>query len=73
MKFTIHSRVWTWLTLPPALIAVLAALSLLNADGRQTTFVVAACMLGVSPVILFHTYRRDMRARDRVERALQEK
>ena len=72
MKSALHSKIWTWITLPPALLAIIAAMSLLSVDQRQTLFVVTACMLGVSPVILFHMYRRDMLARDQVEKALEE-
>jgi PAS domain S-box-containing protein len=72
MQFNLNSRLWTWLSVPPAFIASVAAVSLLGVDQRQSLLVVCACMLGVSPVLLFHAYRRDVRERQATEVALRE-
>jgi len=66
------SRLWTWITLPLALLAVLLAISLLDRDQRQSLQIVTSCMLGLMPVILFHLYRRDLQKRDQTEHALRE-
>jgi len=55
-----------------AYTAILLALSQLSLGQQQGIFVVTCCLLGISPVILFHISRRDMMARDKVERALEE-
>jgi len=55
-----------------AYTAILLALSQLSLGQQQGIFVVTCCLLGISPVILFHIYRRDMMARDKIERALEE-
>jgi PAS domain S-box-containing protein len=72
MAFNVNSRLWTWLTVPPALIAAVLAVSLLGTDQRQSMLVVCSCMLGLSPVLLFHAYRRDVRERQETEAALRE-
>ena len=72
MKWNTTSSIWPWITVPPALLAVILCMSLLGVDGRLTVFVVLTCMLGISPVLLFHIYRRDMQSRDQSERALRE-
>ena len=72
MKFNFNSPLWTWLTLPPAFLAILLTVSLLGRDQRQSLLVVVTCMLGLGPVLIFHGYRRDMRQRDRTEQALRE-
>jgi PAS domain S-box-containing protein len=72
MPFNLNSRVWTWISVPPALCASLLAVSLLGVDQRQSLLVVCTCMLGVSPVLLFHAYRRDLRERKATESALRE-
>jgi PAS domain S-box-containing protein len=72
MNFNVNSRLWTWITVPPALFASLLAVSMLGADQRQSMLVVCTCMLGVSPVLLFQAYRRDMRERQATEGALRE-
>ena len=66
------SPLWTWITLPLALLAVLLAISLLDRDQRQSLQIVTSCMLGLMPVILFHLYRRDLQKRDQTEHALRE-
>jgi PAS domain S-box-containing protein len=72
MQFNLNARVWTWISVPPALFAALLAVSLLGVDQRQSLLVVCTCMLGVSPVLLFHSYRRDLRERKATESALRE-
>ncbi len=72
MPFNVNSRVWTWISVPPALLTSLLAVSLLGVDQRQSMLVVCTCMLGVSPVLLFHAYRRDLRERKAAESALRE-
>ncbi len=72
MQFNVNSRVWTWISAPPALLASVLAVSLLSVDQRQSLLVVCTCMLGVSPVLLFHAYRRDVRQRQATEAALRE-
>jgi two-component system, sensor histidine kinase and response regulator len=72
MKFDINSSLWTWLTLPPAFITVLLTVSLLGHDQRESLQLVTTCMLGLSPVLLFHSYRRDIRERNKTEQALRE-
>jgi PAS domain S-box-containing protein len=66
------SPLWSWVTIPLALVAILLAISLLDRDQRQTLQVVTSCMLGVMPVVLFHLYRRDLQKRDKTEHALRE-
>lgn len=72
MKWDMHSRMWPWLTMPLGLLTVLVTLSLLDANQRLTLLVVTCCMLGVVPVLLFHSYRKDLRQRDQSEAALRE-
>ncbi|MCP5118161.1 MAG: response regulator [bacterium] len=67
-----YARAAVVLTVPLAFIAIGLALSQLAVDSQENLFVITCCLLGVSPVILFHIYRRDMMARDKVERALEE-
>lgn len=54
-----------------AALSVGATISLLTGDQKQSLLVVTSCMLGVSPVVLFHIYRREMLARDKLERSLE--
>ncbi|MBS1824616.1 MAG: response regulator [Acidobacteria bacterium] len=63
---------WPWLTMPLGLLTIVVTLSLLDANQRQTLLVVTCCMLGVVPVVLFHSYRKDLRLRDQSEIALRE-
>ncbi len=72
MKWDMHSRMWPWLTLPLGLLTVLVTLSLLDSNQRMTLLVVTCCMLGVVPVVLFHSYRKDLQQRDQSEAALRE-
>jgi PAS domain S-box-containing protein len=72
MKFNLNSRLWTWISIPPALLASVLAISLLGVDQRQSLLVVSTCMLGIVPVLLFHAYRRDVRERQSTEVALRE-
>ena len=72
MKSPLQSGPWSWLTLPPAMGAIFLAISLLGTDQRLNLLVVSCCMLGVSPVVIFHIYRRDLHARDVTEKALRE-
>ncbi len=72
MPFNINSRFWTLISVPPALFASMVAVSMLGVDQRQSILVVCTCMLGVSPVLLFHAYRRDLRERQATESALRE-
>ncbi|MBI3683862.1 MAG: PAS domain S-box protein [Acidobacteria bacterium] len=58
--------------MPPALLSTLIALSLVGRDARESLHIVVSCMLGITPVILFHMYRRDIRERNKVEEALRE-
>ncbi|MCC6393862.1 MAG: response regulator [Bryobacterales bacterium] len=67
-----HSRILPWLTALLALLTILVTLSLLDGNQRQTLLVVTCCMLGILPVVLFHTYRKDIRNREQSERALRE-
>ncbi len=55
-----------------AALSVGATISLLTGDQKQSLLVVTSCMLGVSPVVLFHIYRREMLARDKLERSLEQ-
>ena len=70
--WNVMSPLWSWITIPLALMAILLAISLLDRDQRQTLQVVTSCMLGVMPVLLFHLYRRDLQRRDQTQHALQE-
>jgi PAS domain S-box-containing protein len=72
MKWLMHSRILPWLTALLALLTILITLSLLDGNQRQTLLVVTCCMLGVLPVALFRTYRKDIRHREQSERALRE-
>ncbi|MFN7933058.1 MAG: response regulator [Bryobacteraceae bacterium] len=63
---------WPWLTMPLGLLTIVVTLSLLDSNQRQTLLVVTCCMLGVVPVVLFHSYRKDLRLRDQSEVALRE-
>ncbi|MEK7407367.1 MAG: ATP-binding protein, partial [Acidobacteriota bacterium] len=47
-------------------------LSLLGPDQRHSLLIATCCMLGLTPVLLFHAYRRDMRQREQAEKALRE-
>ena len=67
-----YSRVWIAVTVPLALITIVLALTQLSLGEQQSLFVITCCLLGVSPVILFHVYRRDIMARDKIARALEE-
>src|SRR5260370_3647927 len=67
MKRNITAPVWTWVTVPPAFLILLLGLSLVGPDRRLTLLVATICMLGVLPVLLFHTYRRDIAERQRTE------
>src|SRR5450755_774768 len=70
--WNVMSPLWSWITIPLALVAIRLAISLLDRDQRQTLQVVTSCMLGVMPVVLFHLYRRDLQKRDKTEHALRE-
>jgi PAS domain S-box-containing protein len=72
MKFKADSPIWLWLTMPPAFFSIMVALSLMSTDRRQSLFVVVSCMLGILPVLLFHMYRKDMHARNEIERKLRD-
>ncbi|MBL8220054.1 MAG: PAS domain S-box protein, partial [Bryobacterales bacterium] len=67
-----NSRMLPWLTLPLGLLTIVVTLSLLDTNQRLTLLVVTCCMLGVVPVVLFHSYRKDLRQRDQSEAALRE-
>ncbi|MBL8174902.1 MAG: response regulator [Bryobacterales bacterium] len=72
MKWDMNSRMLPWLTLPLGLFTIVVTLSLLDSNQRLTLLVVTCCMLGVVPVVLFHSYRKDLRQRDQSEAALRE-
>jgi PAS domain S-box-containing protein len=71
-KWNVSSRIWAWITLPPAFLSIILGISLLDRDQRQTLQIVTSCMLGIVPVILFHIYRRDVIERSQMEQALRE-
>lgn len=68
----LNSELWGYLTVPPAVLVLLLAISLLGVDQRQTLFVALTCLLGVGPVVIFHLYRKDIRERSQIEAKLRE-
>ncbi|MBI3683963.1 MAG: response regulator [Acidobacteria bacterium] len=72
MKWDPTAKYWPLLTAPLAMFSIVLTLSLLGTDQRQTLLVVTSCMLGIVPVLLFHSYRKDVRQRNSTELALRE-
>jgi PAS domain-containing protein len=72
MSWNASAKTWSWLTLPPAVLVIVLVLSLLGLDQRLNLLVVLCAMLGLSPIVMFHVYRADIRQRNHTEKALRE-
>jgi PAS domain S-box-containing protein len=70
--WNVLSPLWAWITLPPALLAVVLVVSLFDHQSHHTLQIGIAFLLGFVPSVLFPVIRRDLRRREESEQILQE-